>query len=115
MHDSKIVTVALEGLENILKVGQLSCGPDGANPMVNLVAECGGIVKIEELQSHENHAIYQRAVKLLETYFGAVDEEDTAIAPEIVDGDVMGGQYGFGTGSAGLDGGGFPANTFRFG
>jgi len=34
----------------------------------------GGVDRIEALQSHKNHAVYERAVHLLETYFN--DEGD---------------------------------------
>mmetsp|Transcript_68665 Transcript_68665/g.183282 ORF Transcript_68665/g.183282 Transcript_68665/m.183282 type:complete len:82 (-) Transcript_68665:361-606(-) len=48
-----------------------------SNPFVPVVEMCGGVDRIEELQRHENHKIYDMAVKILETYFG-VDEEEEA-------------------------------------
>ena len=48
----------------------------GSNPFVPAVESCGGVDKIEELQRHENHKIYDMAVKILETYFGVDDEEE---------------------------------------
>ncbi|KAL7988432.1 hypothetical protein Chor_007351 [Crotalus horridus] len=59
--DSKIVQVALNGLENILRLG---------------------LDKIEFLQSHENQEIYQKAFDLIEHYFGT-EEEDSNIAPQV--------------------------------
>lgn len=83
--DTRVVTVALEGLENIFRVAM------GAGPVINdrvqqIVQDCGGLTNIEELQNHENNTIYQRAVKILETYFGGEEEEDQgdmipAVAP----------------------------------
>jgi len=73
--DVRIVSVALEGIENILKCGQRNMNADGSNPFVPVVELCGGVDKIEELQKHENHKIYDVAVKILETYFG-VDGDD---------------------------------------
>ena len=33
-----------------------------------------GVDKIEKLQQHEDNGIYEKALKILETYFGAVDD-----------------------------------------
>eukprot|EP01041_Mallomonas_annulata_P010859 gene10859-22676_t len=106
VQDTKIVTVALEGIENILKIGSQAGGSIATN-LVNIVAECGGVGYIEDLQNHENHSIYQRAVKILETYFAAEDEEDTSIATEVVEGENGVQQFSFGTGT-GAPGGGMP-------
>jgi hypothetical protein len=35
-----------------------------------IISDAGGLNAIEDLQNHENQNIYQRAVKMLETYFG---------------------------------------------
>ena len=48
--DVRIVSVALEGIENILKCGERNLGPAGTNPFVLVVEMCGGVDKIEELQ-----------------------------------------------------------------
>jgi importin subunit alpha-1 len=52
------------------------CAQEGANPFVSVVEMCGGVDRIEELQRHENHKIYDMAVKILENYFGADEEEE---------------------------------------
>jgi len=74
--DVRIVSVALEGIENILKCGQRNQNMDGTNPFVGVVELCGGVDKIEDLQRHENHKIYDMAVKILENYFGVDDDEE---------------------------------------
>uniref|UniRef100_A0A2K6FAD9 Karyopherin subunit alpha 5 n=1 Tax=Propithecus coquereli TaxID=379532 RepID=A0A2K6FAD9_PROCO len=66
--DSKIVQVALNGLENILR-SLNGLGPEGLD-------------KIEFLQSHENQEIYQKAFDLIEHYFG-VEEDDPSIVPQV--------------------------------
>ncbi len=66
-----IVSVALEGIENILKCGQRNQHVDGTNPFVAAVKMCGGVDKIENLQRHENHKIYDTAVMILENYIEA--------------------------------------------
>jgi hypothetical protein len=93
--DSKVVTVALEGLENILRIGQ---GASEAifQRIIAMVNDSGGTQAIEELQNHENQAIYARAVKILETYFGAEEEQESAIAPEITSGADGQQQFTFG-------------------
>merc|ERR1712168_1606423 len=81
--DSKIVQVALNGLENILRLGeQDSKMHGGTNPYAVLIEECYGLDKIEFLQSHENTDIYQKAFDIIERYFGS-EEEDKGIAPQV--------------------------------
>ncbi|XP_074590132.1 importin subunit alpha-1b-like [Curcuma longa] len=80
--DPRIVTVCLEGLENILKVGEVEKN-SGASGDVNLYAqmidEAEGLEKIENLQSHDNTEIYEKAVNILETYW--LEEEEEAAMP----------------------------------
>ncbi|XP_059615515.1 importin subunit alpha-7 [Phlebotomus argentipes] len=76
--DPKIVQVALNGLENILKAGdQRNTKP---NPYAVAIEECYGLDKIEFLQSHQNIEIYQKAFDIIEHYFGS-EEEDARVAP----------------------------------
>ena len=41
-----------------------------------------GLDKIEFLQNHENHDIYQKAYDIIEHYFGTEDE-DKELAPQV--------------------------------
>lgn len=109
VNDTKIVTVALEGIENILSAGSKALDANGVNPMATLVEQFDGLNKIEELQVHDSHNIYQRAVKIIEKYFGGEEEDDEEIAPAVVG---TGGQqqYGFGAAPPGGAGG----NVFNF-
>lgn len=76
--DSKIVQVALNGLDNILKSGeQHNTKP---NPYAVLIEECFGLDKIEFLQSHEMKEIYQKAFYIIEQYFNS-ETEDGRVAP----------------------------------
>ena len=100
-HDSKIITVALEGLENILKIGEdekLNQGGDAQNVIAVMIDEAEGLEKIESLQTHVQNDIYEKAVRILETYFGAEEEEDEQLRPDM---DVSGQQYQFSAGNAG--------------
>uniref|UniRef100_A0A8V0Z387 Importin subunit alpha n=1 Tax=Gallus gallus TaxID=9031 RepID=A0A8V0Z387_CHICK len=81
--DSKIVQVALNGLENILRLGEQEANQSGTgiNPYCSMIEEAYGLDKIEFLQSHENQEIYQKAFDLIEHYFGV--EDDSALAPQV--------------------------------
>lgn len=100
--DAKVITVALEGLENIMRVAQTA---NVLDRVIDIITDCGGLSAIEELQNHENTNIYNRAVKVLETYFGAEEEDDSQIAPEVVTGAGGGQQFHFGGGNAPAGGG----------
>ncbi|GMH02587.1 hypothetical protein Nepgr_004426 [Nepenthes gracilis] len=91
--DPRIVTVCMEGLENVLKVGEAekNLGTTGdANVYAQMIEEADGLDKIENLQSHDNNEIYEKAVKLLETYW--VEEDDEALPAA----DARGCGIGFG-------------------
>lgn len=85
VSDAKIVTVALEGLGNILKYAgeDLKDQNGGENPHAVLIEQANGLDKINNLQQHEDYNVYGLAVNILEKYFGAVDEDDAEVAPEI--------------------------------
>ena len=68
-QDARVLAVALEGLENILKDGQVILDANGDNPYAMKLELDGGIEKLEALQMHPNHQIYDRTVKILEKYF----------------------------------------------
>jgi importin subunit alpha-1 len=93
VSDTKIVTIALEGLENILKVGDEEArATNGQNQMAVFISEAEGLNKIEDLQQHANNDIYEKCIKILETYFGVEEEEEmAALAPQ-----MEGDQFGFG-------------------
>jgi len=73
--DNRIVIVALEGLDNILRVGQADANASGTNMFAEYVEAAGGMEKIEELQKHQMHEIYAKSVSILENYFGGGVEE----------------------------------------
>lgn len=90
--DSKIVQVALNGLENILRLGEQDAAThNGINHYAVLIEECYGLNKIEFLQSHQNIDIYEKAFNMIDRYFGS-EEEDTRVVPTI---DAQGQQFQF--------------------
>ncbi|PPS09631.1 hypothetical protein GOBAR_AA10999 [Gossypium barbadense] len=70
--DPEVVSVCLQGLENILKVGEAEKNM-GTTGKVNLYAQiidaAKGREKIEYLRFHDNTNIYEKVVKVLETYW----------------------------------------------
>ena len=68
--------VALNGLENILRLGEQEAKETGSsNPYAVIIEEVFGLDKIEFLQSHENMEIYQKAFDIIERYFGTEEED----------------------------------------
>jgi hypothetical protein len=100
--DPKIVMVAMEGIENILKVGKQDA-QGGDNKYAEWVEECGGLEHLDNLQKHDNEEIYEKAVKILKTYFDGEEDEDTSLAPE-----MSGTQFAFGSKDA------MPTGGFTF-
>ena len=110
--DNRIVTVALEGLENILRMGKQHSTDGTAGEYANYVDAEGGLDKIEELQNHQANEVYEKvrynqyhivqdhntcspclqAMKIIQNYFGFEEEADTGMAPGTDDG----GQFAFG-------------------
>uniref|UniRef100_A0A7S1NAH0 Importin subunit alpha n=1 Tax=Eutreptiella gymnastica TaxID=73025 RepID=A0A7S1NAH0_9EUGL len=83
LPDAKMINVALEGLENILRMGEDEKVKNNLplNQMAQFVQEAGGLDKIENLQSHSNNEIYEHAVTILDQFFEAEDE-DVAVGAE---------------------------------
>lgn len=106
VHDARIVSVALEGLENILRVGQKDKDSSGAeyNDYAQQIEAVGGLDKMEALQQHSNQDVYEKAVRILEQFFIIEGEEDIdGVGPE-----NMGNQFAFGQATA-------PDGGFNFG
>ena len=105
--DPRIVTVCLEGLENILKVGEAdkSLGHTDVNQFAQAIDDADGLEKIENLQSHDNTEIYEKAVKILETYW--LEEDEEPLPP----GDASQSEFHFG----GNDHPPVPPGGFNFG
>ncbi|KAF8640688.1 hypothetical protein AX17_000344 [Amanita inopinata Kibby_2008] len=86
--DNKIIQVALDGLDNILKVGEMdkiAAGPGAVNQYAVYVEEAGGMVTIHNLQQHDNLEIYKKAFNIMDKYFPDEEEVDAAISAPNVD------------------------------
>jgi HEAT repeat protein len=75
--EARIIAVCLEALENILKVGDADAKLNGGpNQFALMVEGCNGLERLEALDSHANNDIYEKTVKIIETYFGGEDGEN---------------------------------------
>lgn len=108
--DNKIIQVALDGLENILKVGDLDKqaageGPESINRYALFIEECGGMEKIHDCQTNANEEIYMKSYNIIEKYFSDEDEQaddSMATGPQ-----GPNGTYGFGAPNGAAQQGGF--------
>ncbi|OAX78530.1 hypothetical protein ACJ72_07162 [Emergomyces africanus] len=85
--DNKIIQVALDGLENILKVGEMDkeaaqMGEPSLNRYALFIEEAGGMEKIHDCQNNANEEIYMKAYNIIERYFSD-DEEPGADIDEL--------------------------------
>uniref|UniRef100_A0A673GEW3 Importin subunit alpha n=1 Tax=Sinocyclocheilus rhinocerous TaxID=307959 RepID=A0A673GEW3_9TELE len=87
VKDSQVVQVVLDGLKNIL----IMAGEE-ASTIAEIIEECGGLEKIENLQQHENEDIYKLAFEIIDQYFSGDDiDEDPSLIPEA----TQGGTFNF--------------------
>ncbi|KAF5270424.1 hypothetical protein FQR65_LT05612 [Abscondita terminalis] len=81
--DWKTVIVALDGLTNILnaanKLGEVE-------KVAIMIEECGGLDLMESLQAHENEQVYEKALSIIENYFGMAQVENMPEVDQDADG-----------------------------
>jgi importin subunit alpha-1 len=78
VNDPKVLEVVLDALEKIFLVGEKR-----EKNYTTLFDEADGIDRLEALQEHENEEVYEKAINLLELFFGASDEnENENLAPQ---------------------------------
>jgi len=75
--DTKILTLVLDTLEHLLKVGKRQ-----GRAWDCLVHDAGGVDKLKDLRQHESDAIFQKAVAIIKEYFnGDAEDETENLAP----------------------------------
>uniref|UniRef100_A0A672PQI7 Importin subunit alpha n=1 Tax=Sinocyclocheilus grahami TaxID=75366 RepID=A0A672PQI7_SINGR len=87
VKDSQVVQVVLDGLKNIL----IMAGEE-ASTIAEIIEECGGLEKIENLQQHENEDIYKLAFEIIDQYFSGDDIDED---PSLIPGATQGGTFNF--------------------
>jgi hypothetical protein len=78
-----ILLILMQGLNFFLKCGQQHFCEGGVNPFVVIVEESGGLKVLEDLQSHPNPSVYQKALGLLENYFDLEEDESDSLLKAI--------------------------------
>ncbi|RKO95908.1 importin alpha subunit, partial [Caulochytrium protostelioides] len=105
--EARVISVALDGLENILKVGEKEkAATDGYNNMAALIEDAGGMELLGKLQMSDNQDVYSKAYNLIDKYFS--DDEDE-MAPDVVGPatDAATGQFAFHKDAVDMPQGGF--------
>lgn len=74
VKDVKMVSVALEGLANILKSGEAWANEnEGVNKYCEYIEEANGLEALDRLQYHKDKEIFEKVAEILDTYF---EQED---------------------------------------
>jgi len=97
--DQATVSICLDGLENILKLGSDTTLFGNTNPFVQAIEECNGTAYLNDLMNHQNVGIYEKANAILDYFDNDNDIEDD-IQPE-----ENQNQFGFGAGANNFQGG----------
>eukprot|EP00096_Caligus_rogercresseyi_P011231 TRINITY_DN4355_c0_g1_i1.p1 TRINITY_DN4355_c0_g1~~TRINITY_DN4355_c0_g1_i1.p1 ORF type:complete len:541 (+),score=171.40 TRINITY_DN4355_c0_g1_i1:2-1624(+) len=77
VYDMKTLKVSLDGLEKILQFGDQLKQREGfvSNPYADAIEECGGLDKIEFLQTHENSDIYKQSFNIIQMFFYSSEDD----------------------------------------
>jgi hypothetical protein len=77
VSDTKILVLVLDTLDNLLRIGKSQQEQNGLgeNPIAVLVEQNEALQKIEDLQENSSEEVYQKAAKLLETYFEILEDD----------------------------------------
>eukprot|EP00823_Brevimastigomonas_motovehiculus_P009044 TRINITY_DN8717_c0_g1_i1.p1 TRINITY_DN8717_c0_g1~~TRINITY_DN8717_c0_g1_i1.p1 ORF type:complete len:562 (+),score=121.42 TRINITY_DN8717_c0_g1_i1:179-1687(+) len=107
--DPKIILVALEGIENILRVGKNDAQASGrSNKYAEDVEECHGLDALESLQHNDNQDIWEKSQKILREFFETEEEEPTQQSS------TTQAQYSFGSSGSSTSQSSANTSTFDF-
>ena len=85
LTDSKILLVALEAINNLLRAGNNAITSDQEcrnNEVALKFDEIGGLSKMEELQNHPNGKIYRKVVEIMNEHYELVEVTDENEPPK---------------------------------
>jgi len=94
-RDPKLIMIALEALENILRVG-LKDSNTGINPYCATIEACGGLDKVEKLQNADYTAECNDQAQKVLSYFPLEADGMEDIAPDMGFGGAGGQNFNFG-------------------
>ncbi|KAJ1508068.1 Importin alpha subunit (Karyopherin alpha subunit) (Serine-rich RNA polymerase I suppressor protein) [Coelomomyces lativittatus] len=103
--DPRIIHVVLDGIENILKVGETLKTEDGRNPYVLQLEEIGGADRLYKLQTHDVPEIYHKVYTILDRFFEQQDDIEvvpiatTSASSELMFQDTQTPEQGFSFGN----------------
>lgn len=82
-NESKILQVAMDGIENILQVGEQDSinREDGINQCAVEVEDAGGMDDLWELQSHPDTNVYLKSKNIVDKFFGEEEEVSLNLDP----------------------------------
>ncbi|CAF1168305.1 unnamed protein product [Rotaria sordida] len=75
-QDAQLLQVCLDALRNILK----QIPEENLEDVTKEIEECGGLDKIENLQTYSNAEIYQQCYEIIEKYFSNENDDDDDIS-----------------------------------
>nr|XP_039321285.1 importin subunit alpha-3-like [Saimiri boliviensis boliviensis] len=87
VKEVQVVQVVLDGLSNVFKMAE-----DEAETIGNLIEECRGPEKMEQLQNHENEDIYKLSYDITDQFFST---DDIDKYPSFVPEAIQGGTFDF--------------------
>ncbi|CAL9242812.1 unnamed protein product [Arabidopsis halleri] len=79
--DLRIISVCLDGLENILKAGEAEKNTGDVNYYRQLIDAAEGAEKIKNLQKHKSNEIYDKALNIRETYWDLEEDDEKTQQP----------------------------------
>lgn len=86
--DPRTMAIALEGIECSLKKAKTEISPKYADEIALRIEKCKGLNALESLETHANTFIYNKAIAIIEEYFGVeetIESEDTPKSISIFD------------------------------
>lgn len=87
VNDAAMQKLMLEAVGTLLEAGEtLQKTKGGENPFLVAFDEADGVDKLESLQTHHNEEVYQKAVELLEKFFGEDGDDDENLLPNAANG-----------------------------